>query len=249
MTAPPIDPRRLLAALRDRLGAGLSPAEVVEEFQPVTKAQALAYARRMPLWDEYRGEFSGQAVALARVLSRRAMRRYGLTLTAEGRVVEDPLRRPGRARAAPRRCFPLRVGDDEPRVEYAPHYFPNSDMDLLTFVSPYEPPRPHALSASGTWAHFASRDAVEACGGPEGYAALLAEAVLQGDRHFDAAFGGPEPEPAPRRRQPAAAPVGEQPTAEAPQVSGPHSARVLAEEAASPAPRPAGGKPRQGFLF
>jgi hypothetical protein len=55
MTAPPIDPRRLLAALRDRIGEGLSPAGVVEEFLPTTKAHALAYARRLPLWDEFRG--------------------------------------------------------------------------------------------------------------------------------------------------------------------------------------------------
>jgi hypothetical protein len=77
------------------------------------------------------------------------MRQYGLTLTAEGRGVEDPLRRSARARAAPRRRFPLRVGGEELRVEYAPYYLPNADEDLFTFISPHEPPRPHALSASG----------------------------------------------------------------------------------------------------
>jgi hypothetical protein len=239
MTAPPIDPRHLLAAIRDRIGEGLSLAEVIEEFQPSSPAQALAYARRLPLWDEFRGEFPAQVVALARLLSRRAMRRYGLTLTAEGRVVEDPLRRPGRDRAIPRRRFPLRVGGEELRVEYAPHYLPNSDEDLFTFVSPHEPPRPHALSASGTWSHYAPRDAVEACGGPEGYAALLAKAMLQGERDFDAALEGKPAETTSRRRPPA----------EACPESGPHSARVLAEEAGSPAPRLAGGKPRQSFLF
>jgi hypothetical protein len=52
-----------------------------------------------------------------------------------------------------------------------------SGTDHYSFVSPHDPPRPHALSESGRWSHFASYDAVEASGGPRASAAQYAAPV------------------------------------------------------------------------
>src|SRR5207244_1037333 len=183
-----LDPHALLTQLKDHLSQGTAPMQVIEEFLPRLRADALAWARRLSLWDEYRGQFPPQVVALARVLSRRAMRQFGLLLDQDGHVVSEQGQQVARPAACPRLCFPLRVRDEEVQVEYAPHFFSNSDQDLFTFLSPHEPPRPHPLSATGCWAHLTSRDAVEACDGPEPYATLLAEAVLRGERDVDAVF-------------------------------------------------------------
>jgi hypothetical protein len=56
-------------------------------------------------------------------------------------------------------------------VAYSPGYFAADGTDHFAFESPHDPPRPHALSASGFWSHFAWHDAVEASGGPRAYAA------------------------------------------------------------------------------
>jgi len=250
------DPHPLLTRIHDRLNQGIATRQIIEEFLPATRAEALAYARRLPLWDEYRGGFSPQVVAIARVLSRRGMSQFGFILDRDGHVAPQLPHRGGKAPAYPRRNFPMRVGDEEVRVEYAPYYFPNSDQDLFTFISPHQPPRPHPLSETGFWSHFTSRDAVEACGGPEPYAALLAEAMLQDDRSFDAAFHGATPEHVTRQRKPVAARSAALPeasvtdqNADARPASGPHSARVLADETGQAEPQPAKDKPRQRFLF
>jgi hypothetical protein len=148
------------------------------------------------------------------------------------------------------------VGSEEVRVEYAPHYLPNSDQDLFTFISPHESLRPHPLSETGFWSHFTFRDAVEACGGPESYASLLTESMLQGDRSFDALFHGATSEKLTRQRKSAPARPTVQPeapvtnqNADARPTSGPHSARVLAGEAGKAKSPPAEDKPKQGLLF
>src|SRR6266542_436573 len=251
-----LDPHHVLTQIKDRLSQGASPTQVIEAFLPRLRADALAWARRLSLWVEYRGQFPAQVVGIARVLSLRAMRQFGLHLNEDGHVVPEQGQMSARPTAEPRLCFPLRVRDEEVRVEYAPHYFPNSDQDLFTFLSPHEPPRAHPLSETGCWAHLTSHDAVDACGGPEPYAALLAEALLRGERDFDAVFHGARPERVPRRRKPRAVRPAVQPEMPAtepeagiPQASGPHSARILAGETVPSAPPPAEEKLRQGFLF
>ncbi len=253
---PPDEPHALLVHVQERLTQGVTPTQVIEALLPASRAQALAFARRLPLWEEFRDRFSPQVIAIARVISRRGMRLFGLALNTDGRVVEERQHQGAKRRDWPPRSFLLQIQGEEVCVEYAPNYFPNSHRDLLTFLSPHEPPRPHPLSETGTWAHFTSRDAVDACGGPERYAALLAEAMLQGNRDFDAAFHGVTAEAVSRARKPnteppAAAPdlAPAQPDSVTRPPLGPHSARVLAGEAAQAEPPPFDDKPRQGLLF
>src|SRR5438876_1073709 len=66
----------------------LSPIRLIEELLPRARADAVSWVRRLPLWDEYRGQFPDQVVALARVISRRAMKAFNLSLTDDGRVLQ-----------------------------------------------------------------------------------------------------------------------------------------------------------------
>jgi len=76
-------------------------------------------------------------------------------------------------------------------VEYTAQYFPNSAIGMLYFRCPHEPAKPHALSDSGHLSRFVPPDTVEACGGPQQYAALLADAILGGkEKEFTEAFEG-----------------------------------------------------------
>jgi hypothetical protein len=77
----------LLSRIHNRLTEGAALARIIEEFLPHSHSEAVAYARRLPLWDEYRGQFPSQVVAIARILSRRGMSQFGLILDHDGRVV------------------------------------------------------------------------------------------------------------------------------------------------------------------
>ena len=116
-----------------------------------------------------------------------------------------------------------------------PQYFPTAGTGLLSFLSPHEPPKPHALSETGCLARFLSPDAVEACGGPQAYAALLADALLRDEEQpFIEAFEGPLPATDERRRRQANRPPAE---------PGGHAERVMAEEEERK------GAPGQRMLF
>ncbi len=224
-----------------RLSHRGAPADLIAELLPSTRAEAVTWARRTAGWDEYRGRYPGQAVAVARVVSRRAMRAFDLTLTEDGRVLDRhaeglPFRPP-----EPTRVFPLDVGGEAVKVEYTAEYFPRSGQDHFYFVSPHEPSQPHPLSETGYLSHFALHDAVEACGGPEAYAALFAEARLRGaEKEFAATFEGAWPEVKKPRRRKSAGERGPPP------VVGEHTAAVAQErQAEASVTRP----PRQGELF
>jgi hypothetical protein len=239
------DPHPLLSTIRDRLAQGTAPTTVIEELAPQSPVTALALGRRLPLWDEARGEFSSQVVAIARILSRRGMAQYGLSFDSTGRVVEKRVLHPGAsAKHLPTRRFPLTVAGQEVRVEYIPDYFPNRGQALFEFRSPHEPALRHPLSETGYLSQFVARDAVEACGGPEPFATLFAEAQLRGDdQAFVALFEAPRPEPQPKGKAGRKRPV----SALSPSpVLGEHTARAVAEQVES---TPAAPAARQDTLF
>jgi hypothetical protein len=222
--------------------------QVIAELLPRTRTEAVTWAQRLPAWDEYQGEYPDQVIGLARVVSRRAMRGFALTLSEDGRVV-GRLRegKPGQT-PEPSLTFLLAVGGEEVRVEYTPDYFPNGGKDLFYFVSPHEPARPHCLSASGYLSQFAQHDAVAACGGARAYAALFAEAQLRGEEQaFNTAFEGAEPAAKRTGRKKTRMPVPPPAAAEgqAP-VLGDHTARVIEEQTGV---KEEHEPPRQGLLF
>jgi hypothetical protein len=248
------DPQQTLQAIREHLSVPTAPEEVIRAFVPPSRSEALAWARRLPLWDEYRAAFGPQVVALARVISRLGMRRHGLAIDRGGAVVEERDGQRGAPPPMPARRFSFRVNGAEVVAEYTPDYFPASGQAHFQFRSPHDPPQPTPLSPSGFWSHFCLRDAVTAVGGPEAYAALYAAAKLQGqEQKFLAGFEGERPESAPRRRKPVPAratatpedATSNQESAAGPAV-GPHSARVIAGRAA---PQQPGDKPKQPTLF
>jgi hypothetical protein len=177
-------PLETLTRIRDRLDAGVAPVAVIEEMLPQTREGAVTWAGRLPGWAEY--HFPDHVTATARLISRRAMKEHGLALSEDGRVVERP--HEGR-RNAPSAARAFLLMDGQVRAEYAPGYF--RDKDHFQFKSPHDPAQPMPLSQTGWWSHFANRDAVEACGGPEGYGKLYAEAKASGrEEEFEAAFEG-----------------------------------------------------------
>lgn len=180
-----------------------TPLDLIDALSPQSQHQAVTWARRLPLWDEYRGEYPAQAVALARAVSRRAMREFGLVFDAEGRVVE---KEQGRRKEPQTKTWTMQIGEETIEVRHTPHYFQGSD--LFSFVGEEVAPKdddpisqlldrhkPHALSGSGWWSHYASHDAVEACGGPKAFAKLYADARLAGqEEELAATLEGTAPE-------------------------------------------------------
>jgi hypothetical protein len=150
------------------------------------------------------------------------MREHVLTLRKDGRVVTSPAEGKGWKTPRPAVTFTLMIGGEDVRVDYTPQYFPNDDTALLYIVSPHDPPKAHALSETGYFSRFVPHDVVEACGGPQSYAALLAEAILRGEeRSFIETLGGPLPVTDPcRSRQPNGPAAG----------PGGHAKRLIAEE-------------------
>jgi hypothetical protein len=230
---PPLPPHDALDQIQALLNQGAPPLRLIADLRPRTRAEAIAWARRLTAWDEERGRYPDQAVALTRLISRHALRAFGLTVSEDGRVIERPAEA---GWSAPPQSFSLAVRDQEVRVEYTPAYSPASGRDHFAFLSPHDPPQPHALSASGHWSHFAAHDAVEACGGPHAYAALYAEARRRGeDQAFSAAFEGAPPQSKQPRRQKAPPPAA---PPRPPAVLGVHTAEVVEERASDPFPKP-----------
>jgi len=203
-------PQETLLSIQQRLSQAATPAAVVEEMLPRSRDEALLWGRRLSGWEEFRGRYPDQAISLARVISRRAMQQYRLILRQDGCVVESRAEGKGWKTPRPAASFPLKVGGEEVRVEYTTRYFPNDDTALVYIVSPHEPPQAHALSETGHYSRFVPHDVVEACGGPQAYAALLADACLRGrEKEFTEAFEGAPPAAEPKRHRPANPPIAE----------------------------------------
>src|SRR5262249_17536315 len=131
----------------------------------------------------------------------RTMREFSLTLRADGRVVEKPREPIPWQTPPPTLTFLLELAGEPVQVRYTRRYFPDGVTDRLYFVSPHEPARPHALSGTGHLSHLVPSDVVEACGGPQAYAALFADAVLRGEeKQFTETFEGTFPKE--KQRQP-----------------------------------------------
>lgn len=224
-----------LRRIQERLDQQAVPATIIAEMLPQSRDGALSWGRRLAVWDDYRRQCPAQVIALARLISRRAMREHGLTLRKDGRVVV-PLAegKPWRT-LKPTSTFPLTIAGEEVQVQYTPHYFPNDDTALVYIVSPHDPPQAHPLSVTGYFSRFVPHDAVEACGGPQAYVTVLTDALLRGQEQlFIEAFEGPLPVTDPRR------PRQENRLAAEP---GGHAERLIAEEEQPPRP------PQQKTLF
>lgn len=226
---------------------------------------------RLAVWEEHRGAVSGQAVAVARTVSRRAMREFGLSFDAEGRIVERKPT-PPQWKDELIHAFPMRIGEETVEVRYTR----NPGIHWISFVGQElpppgegEPPRsimnrhkPHPLSDSGWWSQAMFPDAVEAVGGAEAFAALLVQAKLAGrEKEFMEQFEGRHPDV--KRKKGGKRPV-QRASAESMPVLGEHTAAVAEErqarepqvEAPQAAERPEkAGEPEatkkavQGLLF
>jgi hypothetical protein len=227
---PSSSPHDTLQQIQEGLNRGLVPQLVIEELTPLTRAEAVTWIRRLPSWEEFGGQFPPQVVALARVISQRGMRAFGLKLSEDGRVVTRNREGPPWQTPKPSMTFRLTLGGEEVLVAYTPFYFPDGRTDYFYFISPLDPPRPHCLSETGYLSVLPSHDVVEACGGPKAYAALYAEARLRGeDQKFAAASEGEWPQTNHPRRQkvvaPASPPAGQQLP-----VLGEHTGQVVAKQ-------------------
>jgi hypothetical protein len=228
----PLSCGQTLGRIQERLSQGASAAVIIEELMPRSREGALSWARRLSGWEEYAPQYTAQAVALARIVSRRTMREFSLTLRADGRVEEKPREPTPWQTPPPTLTFLLELAGEPVQVRYTRRYFPDGVTDMLYFVSPHEIGRPHALSGSGHLSHLVPSDIVEACGGPQAYAVLLADAILRGEeKQFTETFEGAFPKAGQRQPRKAKRP---RPT------PGGHAARVIAEEEKAPGPPPPG---------
>ena len=73
-----------LQDIQDRLSE-TSPLPLIEELLPRCRTEAPTWARRLPGWEQYRGQFADQVIGLARIISRRAMKEHALRFNDEGR--------------------------------------------------------------------------------------------------------------------------------------------------------------------
>jgi hypothetical protein len=176
-----LTPAETLFHIETRL-AVTTPMNVISELMPRTGA--IRWAQRLPHWDEFRGQFSDQAIGIARIVSRRAMREHGLILTDDGRVVE----RRSYTAPTPSATFRLDIAGQSVEVAYTADYYPGRDG--FQFTAEKNP-----LSESGFWHAFVPQDAVEALGGPQAFAARYAEAKLAGqEKEFMEQFEGRFPD-------------------------------------------------------
>ncbi|HZZ77136.1 MAG TPA: hypothetical protein VFE62_01375 [Gemmataceae bacterium] len=156
---------------------------MIDELTPDFPAQGVKWAQCLSYWEAFRGQFPDQAVAIARVISKRAMREFGLAFDSEGRVVEKN----AGAGAEPETVFTLEVYGKP--VEVSHQYSPRTGSDSVSFSAADNP-----LSETGFWHIFVPHDVVDALGGPETFAAQIAEAKLAGaEKEFMAAFEGEHP--------------------------------------------------------
>jgi hypothetical protein len=177
-------PAETLSHIAGRL-ADTSPTDLIDELMPGFPIEALTWARRLSHWDEFRGQFSDQAIGVARVVSRRAMREFGLAISDDGCVV-DFNSRPVKIDPKPELTFTLRIAEQPVQVAYTRSYFARDAKDAFDFSAEKNP-----LSESGFWHTFVPQDAVEALGGPQAFAARCAEAKLAGqEKEFMEGFEG-----------------------------------------------------------
>src|SRR5262249_704667 len=120
---PRTSPQDLLDQLQSRLAEGAPPAQVIAELLPPTRPDAVRGARRLPGRDEERARSPGQVVALARVISRQALRTFRLLLTGEGRVIDKPAENARWQRPEPAQRFRLTLNGEDVCVAYTPDYF------------------------------------------------------------------------------------------------------------------------------
>jgi hypothetical protein len=218
----PLSCGQTLGRIQERLSQGASAIVVIEEMMPRTRDEALSWGRRLAVWDEYAPQYPAQAVALARIVSRRTMREFSLTLRDDGRVVEKSREPIPWQTPMPTLTFPLELAGEPVQVEYTPEYFPCGYIDMLSFVTRCR-------------THLVPSDVVEACGGPQAYAVLLADAILRGEeKQFKETFEGAFPKEGQHQRRQAKKPRP---------APGGHAARVIAEEEKPP------GLPPPGMLF
>ncbi len=240
----PDDPKLALQAIRDALQRPTAPLTVIEEHQPRSADETLTWARRRALWDDYHGQFSDQVIAIATVLSRRAMRQLGLWFAEDGRLREarpEPL---GQRPHEPADSFTLTVQNVPVRIEYSTDYFPLAGLDHFTYRSLDDPPKPHPLSETGYRSQFVPAEIVAACGGPRAYAAQYADAKARGqEADFLSAFEGTKPANKQGRRARNSGRNAE--AATPPPVVGEHTAKVVSADTPGSRCKP----PSQGHLF
>lgn len=185
-------PEATLQQISTRLA---DPTDLIDELMPQFPVDAICWVRHLTVWDGFRGQFPDQAIAIARVISHRAKREFGLSVTNDGRVIEGEEK--PRINPAPDETFTLSIDGHPVKVDYTAWYFPALAKDSFQFSAESNP-----LSPSGHWHEFAPHDAVEAVGGPEKFAAMYAEAKVAGsEKKFMEGFEGRPPEGKPRKRK------------------------------------------------
>jgi hypothetical protein len=233
-----------LQRIQDALNRPTDVLALIEQFSPLSLPGAMIWARRRPVWDEYRGQFPDQVIDIARVISRRAMREFGLSFSEDGRVLTIRSETERTDSPCPADVFRLTVRGEPITVEYTPDYYLVAGSDHFAFKNPSEPGQPHPLSDTGFWSHFARSDVVAACGGPRPFAEQYAEAKINGELEaFEATVEGQFPEYKPRRRKRTTKEVAQ--ATPSPPVLGKHTEKVVAEDS----PREEGKPPSQQSLF
>lgn len=188
-------PLQTLQHISARL-ADTSPTDIIDELMPEFPVDAIRWVRHLTVWDGFRGQFPDQAIAIARVISHRAKREFGITVTNDGRVIEGDVK-PARTNPAPDEIFTLTINGQPVKVDYTESYFPAVAKDVFQFSAENNP-----LSETGFQSVFVGHDAVEAVGGPREFAAMYAEAKLAGgDKEFMEGFEGRSAEGKPMKRK------------------------------------------------
>lgn len=178
-----------LAQVQQGLARGTTPIELIDVLMPKTPLGAEEWIRCLPIFSGHQYLYSEQIVAIARIVAKRAMSEFSLKLTGDGRIV-DTRQKCHRKTPEPSATFKLKLAGQELDVEYTSGYFPDG-TDLYAFTSN----KPHCLSNTGYWSKLVPDDVVEACGGVEAYAVLIAEAELKGESdELDAIFEGDSPD-------------------------------------------------------
>jgi hypothetical protein len=233
-----------LERIREALTHPTEVPTLIDQFAPRTRADALAWGRRRPIWDEYRGHFPDQVIDIACVISRRALREFDLMFNDEGCVVNRISRPVTGEPEKPTDVFRLTIKGEPVEVEYTPDYFGNRGSDHFAFKTPAERGRAHPLSQTGYLSHLVRPEIIGALGGPRVYAERFAEASIRGElADFTGFFEGERPKTKPQRRKRPAR-VTEKTEQPSP-VLGEHTAKIVAENSPIDMDKP----PNQRTLF
>ena len=181
---------------------GLTPQQAIARLTPTSKPDAIHQARRLPLLAERPAADRG--AAMARIAARIGMKRFGLSFSPDGRVVDRrdydaPVANPDTSELAGEGCtvtYTARYGAGRDHFQFLGA--PTGEPDRFGFV----PREPIPFSGTGYWSHFAPTDAVAALGGPEAYLAAYVAAGPERDRLFREAFEGERPEVVKKPRKP-----------------------------------------------